>query len=149
MVENGDTLLPMTWPTEEDWRRKSFDDLAVCEAASPGPWGMPNGGTGGDYRLWDATGRLVIRLGQSIEATERIARMEFFVEADYADLEFMAKARTGWPAALRRVIRAEYELWSANKETERLKEELGRLRCENELLIEKLADARDHPADQR
>lgn len=86
-------------------------DLAICEAATPGPWAV--------------CGRYVVRdkyeLGnyrQAVFKAEHIPKIE-------ADMRFAVEAREGWPYAIRRALE--------------LEEEVRRLRTENAQLLEALS----------
>lgn len=74
--------------------RNLHADLALCEAATPGPWRMHNAGLdrGHTYASFDGV------LGLIAEDS----RIE--------DAEFIAQAREGWPEAIRRAIEAEAEV---------------------------------------
>jgi hypothetical protein len=93
--------------------RKSRDleaDLAICEAATPGPWAV--------------CGRYVVRdkyeLGnyrQAVFKAEHIPKIE-------ADMRFAVEAREGWPYAIRRALAAEAEIDRLRNEIQILQEQL-------------------------
>jgi len=112
-------------------------DLAICEAATPGPW--------------------------IIESSNVICRGYTLMIVAYAgsqnDISFVAEAREGWPYAIRRVMELEKELervrnerdfWERNeytlglkveqleKELEQREAEIDRLRNELNILQEQL-----------
>jgi len=81
-----------TDPTAEDLTRDLRADLELCEAATQGPW-VPDTDSPPDYMVWGS--------GSTIVAAQIAS-----TDAD-ADARFIAAARTGWPAALRRAMAAE------------------------------------------
>jgi hypothetical protein len=84
-------------PTPEDLSRDLLRDLATCDAATLGPWRVYGQGEGGGYAVgYSCGGRPAY--GCHIEDI-----------AEEADARMVAEARTGWPAALRRLIAAEAE----------------------------------------
>jgi hypothetical protein len=92
-------------PTPEDLARDLEADLALCEAASPGPWRAEVDHLGHWRILWRHSGdhSSVMRRGKAF---------------DEADAAFIAAARTGWPAAIRRARAAEAELLERRAEKE-------------------------------
>lgn len=86
-------------------------DLAICEAATPGPWAV--------------CGRYVVRdkyeLGnyrQAVFKAEHIPKIE-------ADMRFAVEAREGWPYAIRRALAAEAEIDRLRNEIQILQEQLA------------------------
>lgn len=85
-------------PTAEDRRRDLAADLATCDAA-----------TGGDWFAWVREEVPASMGGQpygNVQGPRRVCvdRAELFAPADAV---FMAAARYGWPAAIRRLMWAE------------------------------------------
>jgi hypothetical protein len=79
-------------------------DLAICEAATPGPW-MDHK----EHDLW------------------REVRANHSMIADCltdSDARFIAEARTGWPYAIRRALEAEAEVDRLRNELNILQEQL-------------------------
>jgi len=81
-------------------------DLAICEAATPGPW--------------------------IIEGSNVICRGYTLMIVAYAgsqnDISFIAEAREGWPYAIRRAMAAEAEIDRLRDEIRMLQEQLEQ-RC--------------------
>ncbi|WOZ39805.1 hypothetical protein [Paenibacillus polymyxa] len=72
-------------------------DLALCEAATPGPWRV-YGGKFGETNVYHPP----------YDSHHKVVR-----DVDYdheADAHFIAEAREGWPEAIRRAIAAEGEV---------------------------------------
>ena len=90
-------------------------DLAICEAATPGPWKV-------DKSLIEIDG---YTLFISYCATPR-------------DLRFAAEAREGWPYAIRRAMAAEARVAELEAELERSETQIDRLRNEINILQEQL-----------
>ncbi len=95
-------------------------DLAICEAASPGPWRQ------------DSDGFLIVANG--IHIADVVSTEE--------DARFIAEARTGWPYTIRRALAAEAELLRVNVENRNLEAEVDRLRNEINILQEQLEQRR-------
>lgn len=82
-----------TWQEEEDaveWQpparpRDLQRDLELCDAATPGPW------MGDGSQIWS---------GDILIAT-------MWDDFNYADRDFIAQAREGWPEAIHRALAAE------------------------------------------
>ncbi|MBU9705860.1 hypothetical protein KSP24_02835 [Paenibacillus sp. AK121] len=68
-------------------------DLAVCEAATVGPWGLHDAGLGRGY-VYASIGGVLTMVAES---------------GRIADAHLIAEAREGWPEAIRRAITAERE----------------------------------------
>ena len=87
-------------------------DLAICEAATPGPW------------LIDEANKGVMSIGdqEGFEITTDILRDE--------DAVFIAEAREGWPYAIRRALEAEAEVDRLRAENAMLLEALNQRGCE-------------------
>jgi hypothetical protein len=83
---------------QADKLRNLQADLAICEAATPGPWKV-------DKSLIEIDG---YTLFISYCATPR-------------DLRFAAEAREGWPHAIRRALTAEARVAELERELKRLK----------------------------
>lgn len=66
-------------------------DLAVCETATVGPWGLHDAGLGRGY-VYASIGGVLMMVAES----DRIA-----------DARLIATAREGWPEAIRRAIASE------------------------------------------
>lgn len=92
-------------------------DLAICEAATQGPW-MPEG-------------RNVI---QDIYDRDDFRRMLLKPCAPYMgmehDIKFAAEARQGWPYAIRRTLEAEAEIDRLRNELDILQEQLRCRGCQ-------------------
>jgi len=89
--------------------RKSRDleaDLAICEAATPGPW------------TFDRI---------SIKREEYALLLSYLSTQD--DLRFVAEAREGWPYAIRRALEAEAEVDRLRNEIQILQEQLEQRCC--------------------
>ena len=76
-------------------------DLAICEAATPGPW------------TFDRI---------SIKREEYALLLSYLSTQD--DLRFVAEAREGWPYAIRRALAAEAEIDRLRNEIQILQEQL-------------------------
>ncbi len=77
-------------------------DLAICNAATPGPWAVGKGyeqSERGNYVYSQAEGSVVCAEQDGTDC----------VLTD-ADARFIAEARTGWPHAIERAQRAEDEI---------------------------------------
>lgn len=76
-------------------------DLALCEAATPGPWRYEDG----DVNRRDPRPAVLTYFDYE--------EGEWFIHADFADKDdaiFSAAAREGWPIAIRRAMAAEAKL---------------------------------------
>lgn len=92
-------------------KRDLHADLALCEAATPGPWfGQDNGD------MWQLFGGLNGSL-QLIKAPKCCTDFEEYWPEE-SDARFIEQAREGWPEALRRAIESEAEVermrWALN-----------------------------------
>lgn len=91
----------MNDPTPEDRVRDLQDDMAICDAASPGPW-----------VAWWVNGQPTIASGNAFGNVVNLPR----VSVDRGeclkpeDSRFIAAAHEGWPAAIRRAVAAETRL---------------------------------------
>lgn len=85
-------------------------DLAVCEAATRGNWLVADGVYVLDGESWETGGSFVAECEREVDA------------------EFTAKAREGWPEAIRRAIEAEAEAASLLRDVTM---EAGGPICEN------------------
>jgi hypothetical protein len=81
-------------------------DLAICEAATPGPWVQV----------------LVDTVVQDFWAPDG-SRKVIFTKSEPEDLQFAASAREGWPYAIRRAMEAEKKVAKLETELERLRNE--------------------------
>ena len=86
-------------------------DLAICEAATPGPWEIWRCGCG-----HPACNQYFINV------TRSDGRL------DPQDAKFIAEAREGWPYAIRRALEAEAEVDRLRNELNILQEQLEQ-RC--------------------
>ncbi|UMR34010.1 hypothetical protein MJ749_15040 [Paenibacillus polymyxa] len=68
-------------------------DLALCEAATSGPWGLHDAGLGRGY-VYASIGGVLMMVSES---------------GRIADARLIATAREGWPEAIRRAIASERE----------------------------------------
>jgi hypothetical protein len=82
-------------------KRDLHADLAICSAASPGPWVIAT--TTDDTFVLDENDLIV-------SASER-----------HEDARFIAEARTGWPHAIERAMAAEKRVAELEAENERLR----------------------------
>ncbi|WP_035295167.1 hypothetical protein [Brevibacillus thermoruber] len=101
-------------------------DLAICEAATPGPYTIEPCGCGHSacnfvfiHKINYSDGRLLPE-----------------------DARFIAEARAGWPYTIRRALAAEAELLRVNVENRNLEAEVDRLRNEINILQEQLEQRR-------
>jgi len=81
-------------------------DLAICEAATPGPW------------TFDRV---------SVKREEYALLLSYLSTRD--DLRFVAEAREGWPYAIRRALAAEREIDRLRAENAMLLEALNQRGC--------------------
>lgn len=72
--------------------RNLHGDLAICEAATPGPWKVRRQSPNGLQNVGTRQGRMTAQTFEQGDAT------------------FIAEAREGWPEAIRRAIAAETEV---------------------------------------
>lgn len=85
-------------------------DLAICEAATPGPWVVAlKDCVVRDYWEVDGSRQVVLSAANDIEA----------------DAHFAAEARQGWPYAIQRAQEAEQEVDRLRNELEILQEQLS------------------------
>lgn len=84
-----------------DWTDKRIrSELAVCEAATPGPWEWDEYGIAGPCLGWVLSGRSGVRCdgdGTTTEATGQLA-------AAPGVADFIVAARTGYPDALKELL---------------------------------------------
>lgn len=127
-------------PTPDDLTRDLAADLALCEAASEGPWSHGLDLDPPDSGIETANGGCVAHI-QDHGNVNTVARTG--EEFSHADARFVAASREGWPAAIRRslTVEADVELWHAATldreeiierqaaEVERLRAELSRVRA--------------------
>lgn len=89
-------------------------DLAICEAATTGPW-LPNRDPrSSDYIIWGPKG----------PGYGAIAEAKIYQEQWRDNVRFIAEARTGWPYAIRRALEAEAEIDRLRNEMNILQEQL-------------------------
>ena len=81
-------------------------DLAICEAATPGPW------------TFDRV---------SVKREEYALLLSYLSTQD--DLRFVAEARKGWPYAIRRALELEEEVQRLRTENAQLLEALSQRGC--------------------
>jgi hypothetical protein len=129
-------------PTAEDLVRDLAADLALCEAATRGPWDLldsrkerwhftaPNGhGPPEGTVQWQILG------GQPKGSGSRDYGYAVMggrhgpgvIKPEHADLLLAALSREGWPVAIRRAIAAEARVKELEAEVERLRAEVERL----------------------
>jgi len=85
-----------------DKMRDLYADLAICNAATPGPWAADKGyeqSERGNYVYSQAEGSVVCA---EQDGTDCVLSNE--------DARFIAEARTGWPHAIERALAAERKL---------------------------------------
>lgn len=85
-------------------KRNLHADLALCDAATPGPWESAD--TTDGFYILDADDYV---LAATLERA--------------SDATFILEAREGWPEAIRRAIAAEAEVERLRKENEYLREQ--------------------------
>jgi hypothetical protein len=101
----------MNEPTPEDLSRDLAAELALCGEATPGPWVYPVPGATSAEAIGAALPAAPghpRRRGTRVVATSRLAFKSS--RQCEADAVFIAAAREGWPAALRRALAAEAEV---------------------------------------
>lgn len=106
-------------------------DLDICNAATPGPWGWQVDKRNGGYS--GLSGKDDIEVLYPNHCNDGDDGSAWFDEfPNYADREFIAQAREGWPHAIERAIRAEAAYkrilheWNFNNEdVKKLQEEIG------------------------
>lgn len=81
-------------PTVQDKNRDLGSDLTVCDAATDGPWVYM-----GDDKIFDGEVRTCDKFILIADKSDRPD-----------DMFFIAEAREGWPAAIRRAMEAEAEV---------------------------------------
>jgi len=112
-------------PTPDDLARDLAADLAVCEAATPGPWTWEDWTRdGGSNRNTLTTHRPVKddfeqRLFGEFRPLAIVGCNDCGCSAPSADREFLALARTATPAIIRRCHAAERECAAARAEAAR------------------------------
>lgn len=77
-----------------DDMRDLREDIAICDAATSGPW----------------SAEITLRDTQVYDSTDTYPIAEFNFANGDNDARFTAAARTGWPHAIERAIRAEAEV---------------------------------------
>lgn len=114
-------------PSEDDLRRDLAADLLAFGRAAPGPWShSPQKGIPGHCyvaQVWDRDGETLA----AIEPTDQ-------EEGASAVAAFVAAARDGWPAAVRRALFAEARVKELETENEDLLAEVEELSDETESL---------------
>jgi len=119
-------------PTPEDLARDLDADLALCDAATDGPWRypMPGGSSVEHIGVWRGGVRPASKY-----RTVATTRLAFKSSAQCkADGEMIAEARTGWPAAVRRALAAEAEVLRLQQQ---LTAACDRIAAQSELLSRK------------
>ncbi len=91
-------------------------DLAICGAATPGPW------------ITDENPRCQLVWGPNNSGHGAIAEVRKYQEKWSDNLRFIAEAREGWPYAIRRALEAEAEIDRLRNEIAILREQLEQ-RC--------------------
>jgi len=100
--------------TSKNQARDLEVDLAICEAAPPGPWIANTDPRFHDNLVWGPKG----------PGFETVAEATPYLKEKREIAKFIAEAREGWPYAIRRALEAEAEV--------------DRLRAENAMLLEAL-----------
>jgi len=90
-------------------------DLAICEAAPPGPWIANTDPRFHDNLVWGPKGP---GWGTVAEATR-------YLKEKREIAKFIAEAREGWPYAIRRALEAEAEVDRLRNELNILQEQLA------------------------
>jgi len=83
-------------------------DLAICEAASPGPWTIKDDGIKDKNQFWVC---------------------EMIWPNEEGNARFITEAREGWPYAIRRALEAEAEVDRLRNEIQILQEQLEQRCC--------------------
>lgn len=79
------------------------EDLRICAEATPGPWRRKGGNIYADDRL-------IMRLPPMPRLSGTFFEVDSVLSERSGNSRFIAEARTGWPRAIERALRAEYEL---------------------------------------
>lgn len=90
---------PDLTPTDQDRSRDLRADLALCDAATPGPWHADWRGTNHFELTTHAPGAKDLWLSMPDSGIQK-----------GEDLDMIAESREGWPAAIRRALSAEAEV---------------------------------------
>ncbi len=93
----------MIQPTEDDLARNLYQDLLLSLQASAIGWEATRS-TPADWSVWH-----VELDGLCIASKRPAGNGEGFVGLREVDAKFIAEARQGWPAAIRRALAAEEE----------------------------------------
>lgn len=105
----------MTAIAEKGQARDLEADLAICEAATPGPWEF---GTNAHPELSGKPWGWIKSMGSRIAVWSGSNNPNF-----YHDNRFMSAAREGWPYAIRRALEAEAEVDRLRNELNILQEQ--------------------------
>lgn len=89
-----------TRPTDDDMARDLSADLAACNAATGGPWEVSRSSPA-DWSVYH------VEVEINIAARRIVGPNRDLVGLPERDARFIAAAREGWPAALRRALAAE------------------------------------------
>lgn len=88
-------------------------DLAICEAAEPGPWRVEGKEV---HSMYEDKDGFVMQICKAVPC-----------EMMPLNLRFIAEAREGWPQAIARAMYAEAQLDRARDELRMVQDELNRL----------------------
>lgn len=117
-------------------KRDLAADLAVCEAATPGPWRYSSRDDDDCGRFIDPNGDSVMDFGHSPDIDDQTASGGFPPSGD--DSVFIEEAREGWPHAIRRAIAAETKLDAEERRRRTVEADADELAYDNERLREAL-----------
>jgi len=118
---------------QADKLRNLQADLAICEAATPGPWMFCEyEHTRHDGTYWH------ILAGRGFFDDYSFQGFELASYMSSSDARFIAEAREGWPHAIRRALAAEARAAELEAELERSEAQIDRLRNEINILQEQL-----------
>lgn len=99
-------------------------DLAICEAATPGPWKIDDGDSEA-IGIFDSNGNPICYFSGN---PERGVGLHGRI-VDKANARFAAEARVGWPYAIRYAMSLEREVDRLQNELHILQEQLEQRRC--------------------
>ena len=89
-------------------------DLAICEAATPGPWRINDDSRYSNCLVWGSRG----------SGRGAIAEVRDYNLSWRDNVRFIAAAREGWPYAIRRALEAESEIDRLRNELNILQQQL-------------------------
>lgn len=95
-------------------------DLAICEAATPGPWEAQISQSGSEVVTGDDSSTWVCQLWY---------KDEDIMQNHKSNARFIAEAREGWPYAIRRALAAEAEIDRLRDEIRMLQEQMEQRCC--------------------